>query len=59
MRLEVAAYLDSTVAPVGYDDVPISVNSDTSGSVELTVPFPVGAKLQYQLSLRGEDLTDM
>lgn len=50
-------YLDSAVAPVSYDDVPIDVHSYTSGSVELAVSLPIGAKLQQQLSLGSENLT--
>lgn len=50
-------YLDSAVAPVSYDDVPIDVHSHTSGSIELAVSLPIGAKLQQQLSVGGENLT--
>lgn len=50
------SYLDSAVAPIGYDDVSVGVDRNARGSVELAVSFPVGAKLQEQLPLGGENL---
>lgn len=49
-------YLDPAVAPIGYDDVSVDVDRDARGSVELAVSFPVGAELQEQVPLRGENL---
>lgn len=41
--------LNSTVAPIGDDDVSVAVHGHARRSVELSVPLPVGAKLKQEL----------
>lgn len=52
----VPSYLNPAVAPIGHDDVPVDIDSNTGGSVELAVSFPIGTKFEEQVPLRGEDL---
>lgn len=48
--------LYSAVAPVRHDDVPVDVHGHSSGSVELTVAFTVGAKFQQKFPFSVEHL---
>lgn len=50
------SHLYSAVAPVCHNDVPIDIHGHSSGSVELTVAFTVGAKFQQKFSLCVEHL---
>lgn len=44
-------HLDTAVAPVGHDDVPIGVHSYSCGGVELPIALTMGAKLEEELSI--------
>lgn len=44
-----ATDLNSTVAPIGDDDVSVGVHGHARRSVELSVPLPVGAELKQEL----------
>lgn len=44
-------HLDTAVAPVSHDDVPIGVHSYSCGSVELPIALAMGAKLEEELSI--------
>lgn len=43
------ADLNSTVAPIGHNDISVGVHGHAGRSVELSVPLPVRAKLKQEL----------
>ena len=48
--------LDPGVTPVGNKDVILSVHSDASRCIELTVAFAIGAKADQKLSIMVKNL---
>lgn len=44
-------HLDTAVAPVSYDDVPVGVHSYPCGGIELPIALAVGTKLEEELSI--------
>lgn len=44
-------HLDSTVAPISHNDIPIRVHSYSSGGIELPIALAMGAKLEEELSI--------
>lgn len=49
-------HLYSAVAPVCHNDVPIDIHGHSSGSVELTVAFTIGAEFQQKFPFCVEHL---
>lgn len=44
-------YLDSAVAPVGHNDVPVGIHSYSRGGIELSIALAVRAKFEEELSI--------